>query len=384
MYKNKMDEPVPKQAPTGAADAHPLPARDLSAQFRITPPNHWENSQDFRDEVMVALDTYGVVVIEKLFSEEQSQIWFRRILQWLEGLGSGLDRNDHKSWKSNNIPHGPKVGMMQSLIGHCLTVWDIREAIYPLFKLIWNDPDLLCSLDGATVFPPKAPYYHPDKDWAHLDQTALEPDLVGYQGQVVLTDTDAAFVCSPKSHLVHKQILEECGCLDASPKNAGNWCKFPSCQISTIKAIVENAGGQWQIPILAPRGSVILWRSSVVHSAKRISKEYAKCTKEWDDGWRCVVYVCQRPAAHFTKAQKKKLGKCALAGRMTNHWGLKMLPKRSGGRFVTTRHDAIERLTDDSSVLTSALAGRPLSRALVGLPPSEIPDDDPIWEELGI
>ena len=58
-----------------------------------------------------------------------------------------------------------------------------------------------------------------------------------------------------------------------------------------LSQMVEDAGGAFQVPILAPRGSVILWLSSTLHSAKVQDPPGSVPLPKspWTD-WRCVVY----------------------------------------------------------------------------------------------
>ncbi len=55
--------------------------------------------------------------------------------------------------------------------------------------------------------------------------------------------------------------------------------------------MVLGVGGAFQVPVLAPRGSVILWLSSTLHSAKVQDPPGTLDLPRgiWTD-WRCVVY----------------------------------------------------------------------------------------------
>src|SRR5579871_2438537 len=115
------------------------------------------------------LDKWGVVVIKSHFSDTQVDQWFLQIKNWLKSISPGLT-DDEKTWIEKNLPYGPRRGMMQSLISHCPTVWNIREAFYPLYSQILQDEKLYTSIDGATMHP----YIPTDKkDWPHIDQTVV-------------------------------------------------------------------------------------------------------------------------------------------------------------------------------------------------------------------
>eukprot|EP00009_Paramoeba_aestuarina_P017443 CAMPEP_0201527818 /NCGR_PEP_ID=MMETSP0161_2-20130828/36451_1 /ASSEMBLY_ACC=CAM_ASM_000251 /TAXON_ID=180227 /ORGANISM="Neoparamoeba aestuarina, Strain SoJaBio B1-5/56/2" /LENGTH=199 /DNA_ID=CAMNT_0047928807 /DNA_START=225 /DNA_END=824 /DNA_ORIENTATION=- len=113
-----------------------------------------------------------------------------------------------------------------------------------------------------------------------------------------------------------------------------NWLKFDKKNYETYKECIEEVGGQWQVPIRANKGSVILWTSSTVHSAMIQQKEtqYGPLKNDpWAD-WRFVVYTCYRPKTDVPEKKRKKheerLEKCKVEYRVTNHWGEKMFPKK--------------------------------------------------------
>lgn len=195
--------------------------------------------------------------------------------------------------------------------------------------------DFVTSIDAVNLHPPIGPYSAKlgegdidEKDWAHLDQTFRDcekPSERCVQGQVVLNDSSACFRCSPGSHRIFGDILDMHG-IDKGEK--GNWCKFDSSSYPIIKSAIEEAGGQWQMPIRTKAGSVILWFSSTIHSAMHQSEDVELDEADPLSDWRAVVYVCYRPkyevdAAHFTRLQR-----CFAENRLTNHWGSRMFGKQ--------------------------------------------------------
>jgi len=276
------------------------------------------------DDVKPALEKYGVVVIKNYFKKPEK--YKKRLVKWLINLSDGLTENG-STWIPANMPYGPRRGMMQSLIGHCPTVWRLREKMYPLFCQLHNTEDLYTSIDGASIHPP---IYGNKKDWPHIDQTMEEPWCI--QGQAVLSSSTATFRCTPKSHLKLKEILEVCG----KEENKSNWLKFNDEQVGQLKEMFK----WWQMPIYAPAGSVILWNSKTIHSAQR--------NLEGDESWRCVVYVCMRPQNQFTKRNLTTLKRSVRECRTTNHWGTRMFSKRQGSfRGMHNRIESVEDYTDD-------------------------------------
>ena len=247
--------------------------------------------------------------------------------------------------------------MFQAGFGHLPAMWAIRAhpKVCKLFKEVFNAlrgkediGQLLSSADGLNMLPPpgdngytpadkewtsKHPgAVNPKGDWPHTDQVTGPVDKY-VQGQVVLNDTSACFVCSPKSHTLFPEIQEALN-KKLQQSTGQKWFKLSKPEEMDVAArVVESHGGAWQIPIYAPAGSVILWHSYTIHSAKRQDKD--------DDRWRCVVYVSHRPRSELPKAHKntlpKRLRKCWDKNRMTNHTGERMFSTTPGGRFAASK-----------------------------------------------
>jgi len=290
------------------------------------------------ETVKNVLDKYGVVVIQNYFKKPEKSK--KRIVKWMVSISDELTE-DKETWKSSNMPYGPRYGMMQTLVTHCPEVWKIREKMYPLFADLHNTKELYTSMDGASVHPPPTKK-SPTKDWPHIDQTKSDPWCV--QGQAVLTTSTSVFRCTPKSHKKNKEILELCGV----EENSSNWLKFTPDQIEQLKEMFKF----WQMPIYAPAGSVILWNSKTIHSAQHQLQN--------DNSWRCVVYVCMRPQDQFTNRNKTTLKRCVQECRTTNHWGTRMFGKRQGSfRGLRNRNQSLENLSENPERIGSVLDNDP-------------------------
>ena len=264
-------------------------------------------------EIKNKLDEFGVVILSEVFPKNKCDKYVEQSYNWLSSVNPKLTRKA-ETWTNENIPSGPRRGMYQSIISHCPIVWKLREKLYPLFSSLHGTKELITSVDGATFMPPLISSY---KDWPHIDQTSLDQSIYSIQGQVVLTDTTASFRCTPKSHLKHQELVHK---YDMDQKN--QWYKFNETNE------LEEMFDQWQIPIHSKKGSVILWNSKTIHSAKYVDDpKIYDSEKSWD-GWRCVYYICQRPRTELTKRNLNTLRNAAMEGRTTNHWGIKMFPKK--------------------------------------------------------
>lgn len=289
-----------------------------------------------KQEIIAKLDKYGVVILSEVFGADESDNYVNRTFNWLTEYIPLLTR-DPQTWQSQNLPSGPRRGMMQSIISHCPVAWELREHLYPLFTTLYDTPDLITSIDGGTFFPP---VQIKTNDWPHIDQTKSEKDLFCIQGQVVLTQTTASFVCTPQSHLQHDRIIEQ---FNINRKN--QWYKFKDDDIN----IIQSWFPQWQIPIIAPKGSIILWRSTTIHSARYVENPTIYHPLNSWDGWRCVYYICLRPKLYFTKKNLTTVRQAVNEGRTTNHWATKLFPKKQ--QYDSNKHPLVLKLLNDPTII---------------------------------
>ena len=284
----------------------------------------------------------GYIVIENLYSKDYCNDLIKQTIFAFETINPDLDHNNKFTWKKSNLPPQTRSGMFQSLVCHLNPVKTVRndERYKKIFREIYSrikttyskHEDLISSIDGINIKHNKLGPYNKshvtendidNNDWAHMDQTKRDNIFKCIQGQVVLSDTTAAFRCSPKSHKVFSEILDVVG---IEKKNSSNWCKIQKDNYQNCKELVESVGGQWQIPIHAPAGSCILWFSSVIHSAKHSDGEMPERDSDPWYGWRAVYYITYRPKNEFTKKQLEKIELNATNNRVMNHWTTKTFP----------------------------------------------------------
>ena len=75
----------------------------------------------------------------------------------------------------------------------------IFQPVYSKLKGI-DVHEFVCSIDGINVQPNISRMPTGEKDWPHCDQTERADIFKCVQGQVVLTNTNASFRATPKSH----------------------------------------------------------------------------------------------------------------------------------------------------------------------------------------
>eukprot|EP00039_Didymoeca_costata_P021436 m.344514 g.344514 ORF g.344514 m.344514 type:complete len:354 (-) comp24585_c0_seq1:15-1076(-) len=301
------------------------------------------------DKVKELLDVYGVAVISPgaIISADQAEIWGKTMISWIiKNINNELgDEQGHplaNMWNTNNLPYGPREGMMQSLVSHAEPMWEMREALYPCFAKIYGERELLTSIDGVTIHPPIIDDGDDeDLDWPHVDET--DPTRRCIQAQVVLSDSTSCFRCTPGSQNRLQDILRIHG-RKVDGTDPQNWVKFinRSKELAQVKALFE-AEGTWQLQVPAPTGTVIFWRSAMIHSAQH-NLPYD------NESWRNVAYISQRPAKQYSDEDKDTLRKAATTGRTTNHLGSHIFSLRPGCRWKKgkrwVRCDVIESKSD--------------------------------------
>ena len=321
---------------------------------------------------------YGVVVIEDVFKEEECNRLMEDIISSFEGLGTGINRNDPKTWGGYNAPPQTRPGLFQALMSHLPSIWDTRTdpRVYLPFSILYNnlreeeDIPLIPSIDGINVKCNSTPLFdiNKSKDWPHLDQTERKREDVEFgsrddntfkclQGQLVLTQTTASFRCSPRSHKVFNTVLDLAG---IKMEDKSNWCKFnieDEELINRIKDVVINqAKGVYQMPIYVNKGSFIIWSSSLIHSAK-LSDRIEDPSPDPFLGWRGVLYISYRPREEFTPSQINKIKKYILENRVMNHWNTHVFSKLPGGRYQSSikRAPTLIKIIQDPTLVFTTL-----------------------------
>ncbi|MFK7918481.1 MAG: phytanoyl-CoA dioxygenase family protein [Ilumatobacter sp.] len=140
------------------------------------------------------LASEGFVVIANALSSTEADRALDLTWNYLEQLGTGIDRTNIDSWGNDRWPIVTAGGIVPSLgIGHSAAQWFTRSvpAVKEAFGAVWNDHDLLCSFDGMALWRPTD--VDPDWEttrggsWLHVDQHPIaRPGFHCVQGAVSL------------------------------------------------------------------------------------------------------------------------------------------------------------------------------------------------------
>lgn len=342
------------------------------------------NDSEFATRLLNIYKEYGFAIISDVYTKDECRGWIEDIIGYFESLGTGVDRqNILKTWKESNLPPQTRPGLFQALCSNLSSTWQVRShpGTRKIFESIYSGlrgcqiKDFIVSGDGINVYPNDL-VAQEDKskvinqhDWPHVDQTLRDNLYKCVQGQAVLSNTTAGFRVSPKSHLVFEQLLDLEG---VGHSNKSNWCRINN--VTTAKSLVEakEGGGKWQIPIIVPAGSFIIWSSTCVHSAILPTRKELKAPLEDPYlGWRVVVYVCYRPTEEFKPTEIKNRQQSFEENLTTNHWGTRRFDKMPKFKHVSY-HPELLKLINDPKL---AYKIKPIilteqQRRLLGYPPT--------------
>jgi len=323
-------------------------------------PTHQYKNLDHKN-LFQDLQAYGVVVIENIYSKKHCDKLMDETIENFEKLNTGISKkNLKKTWKQRNLPPQTPFGSFPTVVTHMKPVWEVRndEKIIKIVEEMYlrerqkTEPNiknlpLTVSIDAINIQPNHLKKYEypfdikSDPDWEHMDHSTKNATFKCIQGQISLTNTTAGFRCSPKSHLVCDDILD----LHKNIEPESNWCKIGYDNKEKVRKLVEEkAGGSYQIPIIVPAGSLILWYSSVVHSAVSKSRVEKKTSKDRWLGWRGVYYLCYRPTDEFTEKQLETRKENIRNNRSMTHLSIETVPEI---RPFYECHENIRTLADD-------------------------------------
>lgn len=283
-------------------------------------------------EVPSLLKEYGVVVIPNVFSNEECDSWMKEILLNIEAItGNQVNHETPETWKEDKLPPQRRCGLYnEHILNNLKPVWEIRRdpRMKDIFKPVYSElkrkevDEFVCSIDGINIQPNVERNVEGERDWPHCDQTERDDLFKCVQGQVVLTNSNASFRASPKSHQYFPELMDAAGIPDSSM----NFAPLFNHLDKIIPSVITPNNIPFQIPIVAEKGSVILWFSTTIHSAMSVSCREPPTPDDPFKGWRGVVYVCYRPRSEFTSLHLNALEDCLKLNMGTSHWAKPMMP----------------------------------------------------------
>ncbi len=214
------------------------------------------------------LASEGFVVIANALSPSEAGHALDLTWDYLEQLGTGIDRTQLGTWGDDRWPIVTAGGIIPSLgIGHSAAQWFTRSvpSVKTAFASIWDDEDLLVSFDGMALWRPRDvdPGWETTRggSWLHVDQHPIaRPGMHCVQGAVSLLPSSPSAggnIVIPGSHKwfadIPNRYAERLGRL---PEWLDHF-RFP----------VDDPRLQETPPIMShmEAGDMMLWDSRTVH-----------------------------------------------------------------------------------------------------------------------
>ena len=240
------------------------------------------------------LEKEGFVVFASALTENQADHAITLLWDYLEGLGTGVDRNQIETWDDDRWPTTVHGAILPSYgIGHTAAQWYIRDIanVKNAFAQVWDTDDLLVSFDGVTIWRPWT--YNPawktneGNSWLHIDQHPIgRPGKHCVQGLVNLlptSDSTGGNVVVPRSHKRFETIPYDYAERLARIHSSVDHFRFPN----------DDPGLKGTTPIMAELsvGDLLMWDSRTIHCSAPGIKEPESTEKLL----RAASLVCMMP-----------------------------------------------------------------------------------------
>jgi hypothetical protein len=258
------DQPPPsEELRQGTADVEPTEPGSLEPTY-VHVPRFAPGSA----ESIAYLREHGYVVIAGTLTPDECAKALDLTWDYLEGLGTGVDRRDWTTWDDDRWPTAAHGGILPGHgIGHCSAQWFIRgvPSVKQVFAAVWGDDDLLVSFDGMALWRPwpmnEAWKTNRGGSWLHIDQHPItRPGQQCVQGLVSLLPTSPGAggnVLIPGSHKAFERIPE------VYPERLGRLpLDLDHFRFPTDDPLL---GGTPPIMCHMEAGDMLLWDSRTIH-----------------------------------------------------------------------------------------------------------------------
>ena len=245
-------------------------------------------------ELVDHLDQHGFAVVAAAMSPDEAATAVQMLWDYLEELGTGIDRLDPETWDNDRWPTAVHGGILPGHgIGHSAAQWYVRsfEAIKDSFAAVWDDDDLLVSFDGVSLWRPRGrnPAWRTNQasSWFHIDQHPIgRPGFHCVQGLVNLlpmSESTGGNVVIPGSHRLFESLPERYEARMAKLPTSIDHFRFPNED--------PLLGDPTPIMCHLEPGDLFLWDSRTIHCSQP-GPERSDVTNEL---LRAVSLICMMP-----------------------------------------------------------------------------------------
>jgi len=269
------------------------------------------------------LDSEGFVVIAEALTSAEATRALELTWEYLEALGTGVDRSDVSTWGDDQWPVNVHGGIIPSQgIGHSAAQWFIRSApaVKDAFAAVWDDDDLLVSFDGMALWRPTDvdPTWATDRGgaWLHVDQHPISrPGRQCVQGAVTLTRTTPEIggnIVVPGSHKWFAEIPQRYPeRLSRLPELMDHF-RFPADdpQLQTTPPVMCHMEA----------GDMMLWDSRTVHCSSPGPGPVHATDQTAPNLLRAASLVCMMPRSHSNEDVIAKRRAAVVSRTSTTNW----------------------------------------------------------------
>ncbi|KAJ1456367.1 hypothetical protein M885DRAFT_564238 [Pelagophyceae sp. CCMP2097] len=270
------------------------------------------------------LSEHGFVAFQNILSPPDVAKALDLLWDYLEALGSGLDRNDAATWAPNWPPTVGDAGILAWFgIGQSEFMWFVRTRpnVRAAFAHLWRGKgatadeadDLLCSLDGATVW---LPGQRTRDGWLHVDQhPVLRRDFCMLQGFLNLLPVQRGGGGNVVVKGSHADVFSRLASDYAQDVAA---CGFDYFEIPHQDAV--HGMQARQTVALLEAGDLLVWDSRTVHCTTPANSDSGAGLT------RAVAYVTWAPREGTPEDVLSRRRESVARGETTTHWPTKFQP----------------------------------------------------------
>lgn len=241
------------------------------------------------------LNNEGYVVIRNILNSQDRETFFQKFKTDFNQVSPNFNFDDKSTWNIKNYPGMYGKGMcVFNGFGQANFMWYLRthSEIQQIFTKIYNDDNLVTSMDGFSVFVDKN---QKTKSWHHVDQNPKNP-ITSYQASYnfypVNTD-DAGFVVAPKSHIEYIPDV----------KHKRDW-------------IMLEGDSDWHdkvVKLIIPDNCLTIWNSKLIHANAGMSKNTDRIN-------RLTCYITYLPKSLRSENIRQERIQAYINGETCSHW----------------------------------------------------------------